>query len=74
MKCSIQRFHVGPRLSDVAIHNNVAYFAGQVPRASRGGHISDQVCEVLGLIEALLNECGSAKDLILSALIFFASR
>jgi enamine deaminase RidA (YjgF/YER057c/UK114 family) len=27
---SIQRLHVGPRMSEVAIHQGVAYFAGQV--------------------------------------------
>jgi enamine deaminase RidA (YjgF/YER057c/UK114 family) len=27
----MQRFDVGPRLSEMAIHNGVAYLAGQVP-------------------------------------------
>lgn len=66
----VQRLHVGPRLSDIAIHNNVAYLAGQVPSQSRGGPILDQVAEVLNLIEDRLRECGSAKDQILSTLIF----
>ena len=27
----IQRFDVGPRMSELAVHNGVAYLAGQVP-------------------------------------------
>jgi len=28
---SITRFHVGPRLSETAVHNGTIYLAGQVP-------------------------------------------
>jgi enamine deaminase RidA (YjgF/YER057c/UK114 family) len=70
MKALVQRVNVGPRLSDVAIHKGVAYLAGQVPNTTRQQPIAAQVAEVLHIIELLLKECGSAKDQILSTLIF----
>jgi enamine deaminase RidA (YjgF/YER057c/UK114 family) len=32
------RFHVGPRLSETAVHNGTVYLAGQVPDDTTAGH------------------------------------
>ena len=66
---SIQRLHVGPRLSEVAIHNGVVYLAGQVAEDS-SLDITGQTQQVLSAIDRLLAEAGSDKTLVLQATIF----
>lgn len=70
---NIQRFHVSGRYCEVAIHNNVAYFAGQVPENTETGTVFEQTQDVLNLIDKLLSEIGSHKSQILSAQIFLAN-
>ncbi|QEH08549.1 RidA family protein [Histophilus somni] len=67
----IQRFHSNGRLSEITIHNNTAYFAGQVPENTDVDAYL-QTKEVLGLIDKLLLEIGSDKSNILNAQIFLA--
>ena len=66
---SIQRLHVGPRLSEVAIHNGVVYLAGQVADDS-SLDITGQTQQVLAAIDRLLAEAGSDKAQILSLTIY----
>ena len=66
---SIQRLHVGPRLSEVAIHNGVVYLAGQVADDS-SLDITGQTQQVLAANDRLLAEAGSDKTLVLQATIF----
>jgi enamine deaminase RidA (YjgF/YER057c/UK114 family) len=66
----IQRFDTGPRMSEMTVHNGVAYLAGQIAEA--GGDITAQTREVLGHIDALLAQAGSDKSKILRAEIFLA--
>jgi len=66
---TIQRFHVGKRLSEMVIHGDTIYLAGQVaddPKAD----VASQVCQILKQIDALLAEAGSDKSKILSATIY----
>ena len=66
---SIQRFHVGKRLSEMVVHGDTVYLAGQVaddPTADIGG----QARQVLAQIDKLLAEAGSDKTKILSATIY----
>ncbi len=66
-----QRFDVGPRMSEMAVHNGVAYLAGQV--AEDGSQdISGQTRQVLAAVDALLERAGSDKGRILRAQIFLA--
>lgn len=67
----IQRFDVGPRLSEMAIHNGTAYLAGQVPDDTRQD-ITGQTRQVLAAIDALLARAGSDKTRILMAQIYLA--
>ena len=69
---NIERFHVGKRLSEMVVHGNTIYLAGQVaddPSADMAG----QVRQVLAQIDRLLGEAGSDKSRILSATIFLPS-
>ena len=68
---TIQRLHVGTRLSEVAIHNGVVYLAGQVADDS-SQDMSGQTRQVLAAIDRLLAEAGSDKGRILQATIFVA--
>jgi enamine deaminase RidA (YjgF/YER057c/UK114 family) len=68
---SIQRFHVGSRLSEMAVYNNTIYLAGQVAEditLDMGG----QTKQVLAAIDKLLAEAGSEKTKILSTTIYVA--
>lgn len=65
----IQRFDVGARLSEMAVHNGVAYLAGQVPEDATAD-ITGQTAQVLAAIDTLLARAGSDKSKILMAQIF----
>ena len=66
---NIQRFHVGARLSEMAVHNGTIYLAGQVA-ADTSQDITGQTTQVLGMIDKLLAEAGSDKTKILSTTIY----
>jgi len=68
----IKRFRIGKRLSEVVVHNGVAYLAGQVPEDASVG-IQQQTEQVLAAIDSLLAEVGSDKTRILKAQIFLAN-
>lgn len=70
MNQDIARINVGPRLSDLAIFNKVAYLAGQVPEKTVDQDLGAQTQEVLGMIDALLEQAGSDKSRILRCQIF----
>ena len=65
----IQRFDVGARLSEMAIHNGTAYLAGQVPEDA-SLDIQGQTAQVLAAVDALLARAGTDKSRILMAQIF----
>ena len=67
----VQRFDVGPRLSEMAVHNGVCYLAGQVA-ADGSADITGQTQQVLAAIDALLARAGSDKTKILRCEIFLA--
>jgi enamine deaminase RidA (YjgF/YER057c/UK114 family) len=65
----IQRFDTGPRMSEMTVHNGVAYLAGQVAEDD-SLDISGQTREVLEQIDALLARAGSDRSKILRAQIY----
>jgi enamine deaminase RidA (YjgF/YER057c/UK114 family) len=67
----IQRFDVGARMSEMAVHNGVVYLAGQVA-ADGTADAAGQTRQVLDAIDALLVRAGSDKSRILRAQIFLA--
>ncbi|PLY39724.1 hypothetical protein CSZ94_24750 [Janthinobacterium sp. ROICE36] len=67
----ITRLHVGKRLSEVAIHNNTIYLAGQIAEDTTQD-IVGQTREVLAHVDRLLAEAGSDKTCILSCQIYIA--
>lgn len=67
----VQRFDVGQRMSEMAVHNGVAYLAGQVADDA-SADIAGQTRQVLAAVDALLARGGSDKTRILRAQIFLA--
>ena len=67
----VQRYEVGARMSEMAVHNGVCYLAGQVAAGGAVG-IAEQTREVLAAIDALLAQAGTDKTRILRAQIFLA--
>ena len=68
---TIQRHNVGKRLSEIVVHGNTAYLAGEVPDDTTKD-ITGQTEQVLAKIDRLLAQVGSDKTKILSAQIFIA--
>lgn len=68
---SIQRLHVGNRLSEAAVYNNTIYLAGQVAE-DNSQDITGQTKQVLAAIDKLLGEAGSDKTKLLQVTIFIA--
>jgi enamine deaminase RidA (YjgF/YER057c/UK114 family) len=68
---SIQRFHVGARLSEMAVYNSTIYLAGQVAEDITLD-MGAQTRQVLAAIDKLLAEAGSDKTKILSTTIYVA--
>ena len=66
---TIQRFHVGARLSDMAVHNGTIYLAGQVAEDT-SQDMAGQTKQILATIDRLLMEAGSDKTRILSTTIY----
>ena len=71
MTTDIQRFDVGPRMSEMAVYNGVAYLAGQVA-GDAAQDVRGQTRQVLAAVDALLARAGSDKSKILRAQIFLA--
>ncbi|MDX8348793.1 RidA family protein [Cognatiyoonia sp. IB215446] len=66
----ITRKHTSARMSQLVIHNGVAYLAGQVgiPAAS----VTDQTNDILSKIDTLLAEAGTDKSNLLTAQIWLS--
>ena len=65
----MQRFKVGPRMSQAVILNGVIHIAGQVADDRKTG-VAEQTAQVLAKIEALLKEAGSDKSKLAAVNVF----
>jgi enamine deaminase RidA (YjgF/YER057c/UK114 family) len=68
---SIDRHHIGPRLSETAVFNRTVYLAGQIAEDTNLD-AEGQAAEVLGHIDRLLAEVNSDKTRLLSVQIFLS--
>ena len=69
---SITRHHSNQRMSQIVIHGDTVYLAGQVADDA-SADITVQTQQVLQKVEKLLGEAGSDTSKILSAQIWIAS-
>jgi enamine deaminase RidA (YjgF/YER057c/UK114 family) len=65
----IQRFDMGARMSEMAVHGNTVYLAGQIADDA-SQDIQGQTRQVLEAIDALLARAGTDRSKILMAQIF----
>src|SRR5690606_27756130 len=66
---SIRRIDVGPRMSQIVIHGNTVYLAGQV---GEGDTVAAQTLDILKTIDELLAKAGTDKTKILQAIIWLS--
>lgn len=67
----LHRFHVGDRLSEMAVFNGTVYVAGQVA-ADATQDIRGQTTQALAMVDKLLAEAGTDNAHILMCQIFLA--
>jgi enamine deaminase RidA (YjgF/YER057c/UK114 family) len=67
----LHRFHVGDRLSEMAVFDGTVYLAGQVAEDATQD-IRGQTAQVLASVDQLLAEVGSDRARILMAQIYLA--
>ncbi|WP_299949558.1 RidA family protein [uncultured Ruegeria sp.] len=67
---NITRKHVGDRMSQIVIHGDTIYLAGQV--GELGASVAEQTRTCLTEVDKLLIEAGSDRDHILQATIWLA--
>ena len=66
----VTRLHSGPRMSQIVIHSNTGYLAGQV--GTPGADVATQTQDCLNAIDTLLKEAGSNKSRLLQVIIWLA--
>jgi enamine deaminase RidA (YjgF/YER057c/UK114 family) len=68
---TIERIKVGPRMSQVVIHGDTVYLAGQVADDS-SADVAGQTRQILAKIDSLLAEAGTDKSKVLSANVWLS--
>lgn len=69
----IQRLQTNDRMSQVVIHGETVYLAGQVALKAPGASVAEQTQAILAQIEELLAAAGTDKSRVLSATIWLTS-
>ncbi|MDF2799993.1 MAG: hypothetical protein K0R85_2737 [Devosia sp.] len=67
---TIERKHVGPRMSLVATHGNTVFLAGITADKRGGTSVAEQTTEILERIDALLADAGTSKEQVYKATIW----
>lgn len=65
----IERSRTTGRMSQIVVHGDVVYLAGQV---GRGATVEHQTRDMLASVDRLLEEAGSGREHILQAVIWLA--
>ncbi len=68
---TIQRLHIGPRLSQVVVHGDTVYTAGIVADDANAD-VGGQTGQILDKIDRYLKEAGTDKTRILMATIWLS--
>ena len=69
----IQRYQKGSRMSQAVSYGGLVYIAGQVAE-NRKADIEEQTRDVLGKIDALLQQAGTDRSRLLAVNVFLARR
>ncbi len=68
---TIDRRHVGPRMSQIVVHGDTVYLAGQVAD-DPSADVRGQTEQILAKIDRYLAEAGTDKSRLLSATVWLA--
>lgn len=66
----IKRLASNTRMSQIVIHNQTVYLAGQVDETESRGSVDQQTQIILGQIDQLLAQAGTDKSKLLTATIY----
>jgi enamine deaminase RidA (YjgF/YER057c/UK114 family) len=69
---TIERYEVGPRMSQVVVHGDRVYLAGIVAEKNAGKSVIEQTREILATIDGYLAKAGTDKTKLLTANIYLA--
>lgn len=69
---NIERIGAGARMSKAVVHGGTVYMSGQVADTTKGGSVTQQAREILGAIDAILEQAGSDKSRLLFATIYLS--
>ena len=69
---SIKRLQTNDRMSQVVIHGETVYLAGQVALKAPGASVAEQTQAILDQIDGLLADAGTDKSKALSATIWLS--
>ncbi|MRG70804.1 RidA family protein [Alphaproteobacteria bacterium HT1-32] len=70
---TIERKQTATRMSQIVIHGDTVYLAGQVAKNAPGATVKEQTEDILANIEKLLAEAGTDKTKLLSANIWLSN-
>ncbi|MCB1971503.1 MAG: RidA family protein [Geminicoccaceae bacterium] len=70
---TIERMETGDRMSQIVIHNDTVYLAGQVAQNAPNGSVAEQTKDILARIDGLLAKAGTDKTRLLSVTIWLCS-
>ncbi len=73
IKMTIERFHTTDRMSQIVIHKDTVYLAGQVALKAPGTSVAEQTKAILDQIDGLLTKAGTDKSKVLTATIWLCS-
>jgi enamine deaminase RidA (YjgF/YER057c/UK114 family) len=66
---TIDRRHIGPRMSQIVVHGDTVYLAGQVAD-DPSADVRGQTQQILAKIDRYLAEAGTSKSKLLSATVW----
>lgn len=69
---TIERKHVGRRMSQIVGYGDTVYLAGQVAEDAPGAPAGDQMRDILSRIDRMLADAGTDNTKLLSATIWLA--
>ena len=69
---SIERIHSNKRMSQIVVHSDTVYLAGQIASGAPNESVTKQTTDILNRIDGYLDEAGTNKSKLLSATIWIA--
>lgn len=69
---TIERIHVGPRMSGIVIHGNNVHLSGMTAARREGRSVGEQTADILKRIDELLAEAGTSKQHLVQANIWLS--